>query len=441
MRRAKFWLLLVASLFLAFDWGQGKVDGKAASKGGDQAGLQDRLKFIDLRWEILQKDNPPQVETAVFRVSVAEAKNLMARDKLEDAERKIQAAETWLDQNEEKYYLSHLQDLKGGKLKEDPSRLWQDAEKYWGLEAESFMDGDKRAAALYGKAGFGTGGLAVEAAISSDLPAADKADYCFKLEARHNRVLDASGALAWKNKAKDLLDRRIRLLQKQINCCLAGTVPMCELATIRLSEQDYQKARKVVEDSWTESQQLSKIRDQHFPEDPETLPDLGPGIQSWVRAQDDFYKKLSASKKPQTRKDFAQQKREEQARQKALADQYNRLYCKDSEESGKFGLRLSNSDMKIENGKLVVRLLMENLNSEPVYKPRLRLCGGVVSDEFNPGYPRFAGKYQASFSITSVAYLVQSSSEQEYTIMPFWALVIFEDGQGRQLNAKAIIKP
>jgi len=444
MKKTRWCATIFFCLSLAFVLGQKNNTDKAKSPAQAQslAVLQDRLKLIDLRWEILQKDNPPQVDSGAFRFSVAESRNFISQNKLSEAEPKIAYAEGWLNQNEERYYLAHLRGIKEGQLKEDPALLWNEAEKLWSKEADSFMKEDKDAAALYGKAAYEEAGLAGESAIVSELPTAQKITYCFKLWTKHNTVLDDFGALEWKNRAKSLIDRRVELLQKQINWCLAGTVPMCDPTTIRISEDDYRKARKIIEDSWSEEQQLVKIWNQDFPQNKYMVTDLGPAIQKWTRELDDYFSKMAASAKPQTIKDFETQQREERARQKAIVDQYNRLYCgKDSEDTAKLGLRLTASDMKIENGKLMLRLLLENQNSEPVFKPRVRLCGGVVSDELDLGYDRFAGNYQASFSITGAAYMIQSEDEKGYKIMPFWGFITFKDEQGKQLAGKAVIKP
>jgi len=444
MKKTQFFAIIFFCLSLAFVLGQKNSNdkGKSSAQAQNLAELQDRLKAIDLRWEILQKDSPPQVDSGAFRFSVGEARNFIAQNKLSEAEPKIAYAEGWLKQNEERYYLAHLKGIKEGQLKEDPALLWNEAEKLWSKEADSFMKENKDAAALYGKAGYEEAGLAGEAAIVSELPTAEKINYCFKLWTKHNTVLDDFGALEWKNRAKSLIDHRVELLQKQINWCLAGTVPMCDPTAIRVSEDDYHKARKIIEDSWNEEQQLVKIWNQDFPENKYMVTDLGPAIQKWTRELDDYFSKMVASSKLLTIKDYETQQREERARQKAIVDQYNRLYCsKDSEDLAKLGLRLTASDMKIENGKLMLRLLLENQRSEPIFKPRVRLCGGVVSDELDLGYDRFSGNYQASFSITGAAYMIQSEDEKGYKIMPFWGFINFKDERGKELLGKAVIKP
>jgi hypothetical protein len=441
MRKARYCAILLVCLLLSFEWGPKSDNKKDPAKQGNAAELQDRLKVVDLRWEILQKDNPPQVESGAFRLSVGAAKNLIAENKFSEAEPKITAAEAWLNQNEDKYYLAHLQAIKEVKLKENPAQLWGEAEKLWKKEADSFLAEDKRSAALYGKAGFAEAGVAGEAAIVSDLPVAEKISYCHKLSEKHKAALDDFGALEWKNRAKELIDKRIETLQKQISWCISGTVPVCDPATLKLSEQDYHRARKIIEDSWGEEQQLAKTWNQDFPENKYLVKDLGPAIQSWTNEYEVFYAQLAANQKAPVFKDFATQQREEHARQKELVDQYNRLYCKEADDLSKLGLKLTNSDKKLENGKLVLRLLLDNQNTGPIVKPKVRLCGGVVSDELDLGYPHFSGKYQASFNITGVAYLIQSEDEQGFKIMPFWGLVTFEDEQGRQFRGKTVIAP
>ena len=401
--------------------------------------LKDRLNWLDLRWEILQKDSPPQTETGFFRVTVAEAKSLLAENKLADAESKISAAEDWLRQNEDRYFFLHKQAVIEGKSKQDPAALWAEAEKFWSKEAESFMSGDKDAAGLYSKAGFAEGELSVTAAIASDLTAAEKVNYCLKLADTHAKIFDTTAAEQWKGQAKRLIDARVDFLAKQLNWCLSGTIPECELITVRQSEADCQKAKKLLDDSWQEIKDLVKAGNDFYPGQ-FTAPDLGGPIAAWTNAQDEYFGKLAKQGKPGSKNLEARQE-EERARQLEMLNKYNRFYCQNpGQDIARFQINMQKTDIRMEDKNLVLRILLENNNSEPIYKPRLRLCGGIVSDEIDLGYPRFPGKYQSSFSISSVAYILEETSGGELKLPAYWALLTFEDSQGNKIRAKAVLK-
>jgi len=129
------------------------------------------------------------------------------------------------------------------------------------------------------------------------------------------------------------------------------------------------------------------------------------------------------------------------ARRQAIIEKYNRLYCQEAEDLAGFGLNIETTEIKTEGPDLVLRMGLTNLNDYPIFKPRLRLCGGIVSDELDFEYPRFAGNYQTSFSIKSAAYILKSENEQEYELPSYWALLIFEDADAKPHRAKATIKP
>jgi hypothetical protein len=400
--------------------------------------LKERLKWLDLRFEILQKDSPPQTETGFFRVTVAEAKNLLADNKLADAESKITAAEDWLRQNEDRYFFLHKQAISEGKSKEDPAMLWAEAEKFWSRETESFMAGDKDAAGLFCKAGFAEGELAVEAAIASEMTTAEKVGYCLKLADRRAKIFDTTGAEQWKGQAKRLIEVRVEFLSKQLNWCLSGTIPECELITVRQSEADCRKARKLLDDGWKEINDLVKTGNEFYP-GKFTAPDLSGPIAAWNNAQDEYFGKLASEKKPEF-KDFEAQQAEERAKQMEVINKYNRFYCQgQAYDISQYQLKLQKTEIRMEDKNLVLRILLENNNSEPVYKPRLRLCGGIVSEELDLGYPRFPAKYQASFSVSSTAYILEETSEGELKLPAFWALLIFEDSKGNKIRVKAVL--
>jgi len=402
--------------------------------------LKERLKWLDLRWEILQKDNPPQTETGMFRIAVGEAKALVAENKLSQAEPKITAAEDWLNQNEERYFYLHKQAITTGTLKEDPAKLWAEAEKFFARESERFLAGDKELASLYSRAGFREGEVAVEAAIASELPSADKVDYCRKLAARHTAVFDNVGSEQFKGLAKKLIDDRVTLMGKQIGWCLSGTVPVCELATVRSSVEDYHKAKKVIDDSWKEINALVKIGNEIYPGQFKA-PDLEANITAWTTAQNEYFAKLGGQARQVVYKDYAAQQQEELAKQKETLDKYNRYYCPDpGQDASVAGLKLQNTDLKMEETGLVLRILIINDKPDPIYKPKVRLCGGIVSDEFDVGYPRFPGNYQTSFSIPTVAYILEQSSSDEMELPYFWALITFEDADGKPAKVKADLK-
>jgi len=404
------------------------------------AELQTKLNWIELRYEILQKDNPPQVETTCFRVDVGEAKRLIAENKLEKADERLESARDWLAENEGRYYALHQQALQEGKLKPDPDTLWQQAENFWAKEAESFMAGDKTSAGLYGAAGYQEADLAVYAAIASEITTQQKVDWCLKLADRYDRVGNVVSAKQWKDQAQKLINKRVELLSTQINWCLSGTVPQCDLVTIRASAQDYAKAKKIMVDSWNEIQQLTKSGNLFYL-GTFILPDLSARVNAWLQSQEDYYAKLAKAQKPGQFKDFETQQREERARRQALIEKYNRLYCQTAEDLSNFGLNIETTDIKIEGPDLVLRMRLTNLNQEPVFKPRVRLCGGIVSQELDLEYPKFSGNYQTSFSIKSAAYILKSENEQEYELPSYWALVIFETADGKQSRAKATLKP
>jgi hypothetical protein len=80
-------------------------------------------------------------------------------------------------------------------------------------------------------------------------------------------------------------------------------VPVCDLIKVRESQANYQKAKQVLEDSWSEIQELTKFGNQVFPNS-FTLPEVAGRIQVWISEQDSFFKNAAQAGQPSGVQDF-----------------------------------------------------------------------------------------------------------------------------------------
>ncbi len=435
-KRMGVWACLLA---LGLSCGQKKEPPIKNAPAAEPSQLRSRLERVELRWEILQKDNPPQVETTNFRMTLADAKKALAEKNYAAAGSKIQECEGWLDQVSNRYYVTHLEGLKQGLVQEDPKTLWEAAEKLWTQEADYFTAHNQEYAELDGQAGYEQGEAAAFAAIASDLPTREKVAYCLKLADKEDQISDKAGAEQWRKEAKQLLEKRIQLLADQINWCLSGTVPVCELVSVRQNSANYAQAKKVLDDSESEISDLVKWGNSVFPNS-FIPPNLSARIQAWSAEQENFLLSAGKSKEPGFQ-DFQTLKEQERREQKELLNKYNQLYCPNGEELSNFGLSLEKTDVKKEGKNLVFRMRLTNNRNDAIYKPRLRLCGGVVSDEVDLGYERYPGNYSASFSVTVLGIDAEEVSSGQVVIPSHRALLTFEDSKGKTHQAQQIFNP
>lgn len=415
-----------------------KQETAKAGPAPDPAQLNQRLEKIELHWQILQKDNPPLTDTTNLRINLADAKKAMAEKDYALAANKIMDAENWVNQSSSRYYVIHRENLKAGITKEDPKQLWQSAEDFWAKEAGYFMAGNQEYAGWFGNAGFEQAELAAVAAIASDLEAREKVEYCLRLADREARIGNKGGADGWKEEAAKILEKRIQLLSDQINWCLSGTVPVCDLNNVRASRENYLQAKKILDTSWSEIQDLTGFGNQTF-SGRFQLPGLEGRIQAWTNEQENFFFKTSRPLSPGP--DFEKLQEQERRKQKELVAKYNQLYCPAGEDLVKFNLGLEKTDTKFEGGTLIFRFRLSNLSPDPIYRPRVRLCGDLVSEEVNLAYDRFPGNFQASFSVVVLAIDYGSSNPGNYAIPPHRLLISFEDSKGKTLRAQAEFNP
>jgi hypothetical protein len=432
--------VLACILALGLSCGQKKEPPLKNAPAAEPSQLRARLERVELRWEILQKDHPPQVETTNFRMTLADAKKGLAEKNYASAGSKISECEGWLDLVSNRYYVTHLEGLKQGLVKEDPKQLWEAAEKQWAQEADSFAAHNQEYAELYGRAGYEQAEAAAFAAIASDLPTREKVDYCLKLADKEEQIADKAGAEKWRKEAKQLLEKRIQLLADQTNWCLSGTVPVCDLVSVRQNSANYAQAKKVLNDSWSEIQDLVKLGNSVFPNS--FIPaNLSARIQAWNAEQENFFLTANKLKGPSGFQDFQALKDQERREQKELLNKYNQLFCPNGEELSEFGLSLEKTDVKKEGKNLVFRMRLTNNSNDAIYKPRLRLCGGVVSDEVDLGYERYPGNYQASFSVTVLGIDAEEVSSGQVVIPSHRALLTFEDSKGKTHQAQQTFNP
>lgn len=435
------WKTVLLISFFILSYSCPKNQTLTSAPAPDPAQLKQKLEWVELGWEILQKDNPSLIETTQFRMNLAEAKKALVENKLAVAEAKLEEAEFWLSNSRERYYGAHLEDLRQGRLKENPALLWQKAEEFWAKERECFLAGDKDRAELFGKAGMEQAEVAVTASLYSELLTKEKVDYCLKLKQKQEERANPIEAEKWKEQALNLIRKRIDLIFDQAQWCLSGTIPACDSIKIRESQENYLKAKKILEDSQIEIKDLAQLGNQISANSFSFPALLEAQIQGWVSKQESYFEALPKLVKPAPIKDYNAQLKEEQEKQRETVKRYNQLYCPLAEDLKNFGLEMEETEIKLEDNKLILRIRLSNNNPFPIYRTRIRICGGVVSEELALKETQFPGQYQTSFSLSAVGFSLEPIGESEYEIASHWGLVIFEDAQGKIYQGRAILKP
>ena len=252
-----------------------------------QTELEQRLQKLELKWKILQKDHPPAVETADFQFNLAQAKKSFAENNLVQAEEFIKKAESWMEKNQSRYYLIHRQKIELGMISEDPAKLWKEAEEFWEKEKQAFLNRDIESAQLYSKAGFEQAELAVLSAKKSNLPAEKKVNYLLKYAEALSQKGEQTKAQQMRKDAGRIIKKQIGLLSDQINWCLSGTIPLCELKKVRESREDFLKAKNLLVQSWEQIEQLVNLGNQIFPRE-FFLPGSRELIDQWIEEQEKY---------------------------------------------------------------------------------------------------------------------------------------------------------
>jgi len=252
-----------------------------------QTELEQRLQELELKWKILQKDHPPEVETADFQFNLAQAKKSLAENNLAQAEEYLKKAKSWIKENQSRYYLIHRQKIQLGTASEDPAKLWKEAEEFWEKEKQAFLQGDIESAGLYSQAGFEQAELAVICAQKSNLPAEGKVNYLLEYAEALSQKGKLEKAQQIREDAGRIIQKQIGLLSEQINWCLSGTIPICDLKKVRENRENFQKAKSLLLESWKEIEKLVEMGNQIFP-GKFFPPSSKPLIDQWIEEQEKY---------------------------------------------------------------------------------------------------------------------------------------------------------
>jgi len=227
------------------------------------------------------------METADFQFNLAQAKKSLAENNLAQAEKYLKKAESWVEENQSRYYLIHRQRIQLGTASEDPAKLWKEAEGFWEKEKQAFLNEDIESAQLYSKAGFEQAELAVLSAKKSNLPAEKKVSYLLKYAEALSQKGEQTKAQKVRKDAGGIIKKQIGLLSDQINWCLSGTIPLCELKKVRESREDFLKAKNLLVQSWEQIEQLVNLGNQIFPGE-FFLPGSKELIDQWIEEQEKY---------------------------------------------------------------------------------------------------------------------------------------------------------
>jgi len=421
---------LIISMIMALGAGMTACPQGTVTTGKDgqkRAELQKRMERLDIRYQVLQKDSPPQNDTLVFRRDLSSAQKAIEESDLNMAERHITEAEAWMDNARPRYYQSHKSRIVSGQGEESPDELMEEAEFYLSRARSEDAAGNDWEAELFYQAAIEQGRLAITAAQGDP----EKALMLVDLAKRMEKIYIAAGQ---PEKAEDLKSEVSKSLQASIDKLgariedrMAGRATGYDLDTLVRKEGAFSLAKQ-------DLNRLNSLRNAII----EQAREYAPGkieansytrkISNWIgKKTTDISNYGKIEPKPA---DGPAHDRE--AILKLELAEHNSQYRVGAQSLRGTGLSLKETDIYIrEDGSLVVRGELQNFRTEPIYNPKVTIVGQVYADVVDLGYNRFDPLIATSFHIPILGFNADAM-ERSGMIPPHELVLIFYEDNGIQ---------
>jgi hypothetical protein len=392
----------------------------------EKAAVMEKLRRLEIRYEILQKDEPPQVETLPLRQKIAEVESALEAGDVERASALAEEAGDWLDNAREKYYRRHESRVVAGTSGKSGEDLMNSAELFMQKAREAGNGGDQWASDRYFQAAIEQG----ELALFTKQKGPDQAAELVALSKRLQAIYRAAGRPEQGNASNQRVVQRLMKsmaeLDKTINDCIAGKAQGCERDSLAASEGLF--AKKAAELNKLNSL-LKKISGEAQSLAPGHISpvDRSASIASWSAGWKGYFNNQWALPTPPK----VEPKNDREAELKAMIAKHNLLKQGAQPIQGS-GISVEVKEIYTLGDSVIIRGKISNYSTEPVFKPRITVTGGVAGEIVDLGYEKFSPQVTTGFQI-KLTTLNTEAFIKSMNSLPFYeVLVIYQDLDGKE---------
>jgi len=405
--------------------------GMAEVSAEEKAAVRENLRRLEIRYEILQKDDPPQVETLPLRQKIAEVESALEAGDVERASALAEEAGDWLDKAGEKYYRRHESRVVAGTSGESGEDLVNSAELFMQKAREAGNSGDRWASDQYFQAAIEQGELALFTKQKRPDQAADLVVLSKRLQAIYQAAGKPEQAKASNERVAQRLMKSVAELDKSIKDCIAGKAEGCERDSLATSEERF--TRKAAE-----LNELNSLLVEISGEAQSLAPgrihsvDHSASLSSWSAGWNAYFNNQWVLPTPPK----VGPKSDREAELKAMIEKHNRLKQGAQPIRGS-GIAIEVKEIYTLGDSVIIRGKISNYSTEPVFKPRVTVTGGVAGEVVDLGYEKFSPQVTTGFQI-KLTTLNTEAFVKSMNSLPFYEiLVIYQDLDG---NEKKVLK-
>ncbi|HUT51946.1 MAG TPA: hypothetical protein VM658_01010 [bacterium] len=395
----------------------------------ERAAVEERLRRLEVEYQLLQKDHPPQSETLLFRQNIGDAEAALAGGRLAEADRLTAEAEDWITTARRNYYGRHQSQVMSGAGGEKAEDLMASARTLADKAADLKSQGDDWAVGLYYQAAIEQGELALLARQKDPEQAVELINLAVQLQAIYREAGRPEQARQSNGRVLQYLKSSLAVLDKGIQDCLAGTAPECSQADISAGEtvmRNKAKEMAAVNDLSIEIAAESKKLD------PAGIPiadESGP-INAWTISWQAFFNNKKAALANKTPDKIPGKEGQEQIL-RANLEKHNRLK-QGAETIQGSGISLEESEVFISGDAVIIRGKVGNFKTEPIFQPRVTITGQIYSDIIDLGYEAFKPVTNTTFQIQVKGFSADAFNHSLSNLPSHQLLLIYKDAQGRE---------
>jgi hypothetical protein len=405
-------------------------DNHPAGSVPDRAALEERLRRLDVEYQILQKDHPPQADTLLFRQNIGEADTALAEGRLADAARLADQAEDWMAAARRTYYSQHQAQVNSGAAGEKADDLMAAARSFAEKARDLKGQGDQWDSDQYYQAAIEQGELVLLCLQKSPDQAVELIGLAAELQGIYREADKPQQAEQSSDRVVQYLKTTLAALDKNIQDCLSGSIAGgCGRADVSAGETVMRNKAREMENTnglrLNIAAESKKLVPSGIPVNDESAP-----INAWsILWQIYFNNKRNSqgNKIP----DKAPGKLGQEQILRAALDKHNKL--KEGAETIRgSGISLEESEIFLSGDAVIIRGKVGNFKTVPIFHPRLTVTGQVYSDIIDLGYDTFKPNTTTTYQIQVKGFSAEAYNHALNNLPSHQLLLIYKDDQGRE---------
>ncbi len=409
------------------------------------ADLERRIAILDIKYEILLKDVPPQTDTMEFRLNMSEARDFIQKGRVSKAVDNVAGAEVWIDQARVDYYQRHVQAVKNERAPKAYEDYRSESMVFLNKSRAAKAEGDTELSRMYLQAAIEQARLGLLFYENKPERIAEYVQAAKRLAAIYNEAGEPDLASEVDAQGYAELQAVISSLQSEITECLDGKSARCQTKVLQPGqEKDIRGFRQTRAWLAKRNELLTTITKNTYKYYPNRVPlyDYSAKINSWSSYWEDRwanYSSLPDSDTPQ--QEFEKEQAEQRAAYRKMVQDHNRSYCGGGIPSqNSSDLEVVYQAHELRGNRIVVKGHIKNISDQPIYNPKVTICGEVVSNQERLGFYNLDPDNIGGFALELKQFSVDEFRNFGFKIPQYKIMVLYQDYYGTEHKVYREIK-